>query len=143
MPLIFSHDSVARHGINDGFDIGKRDGFMRHDQQGDGIAQNLFDGVLPIFVGRAALFFVLGDFDDFQENIDHVFDLPAAGIGRAGKFIIQKTECLPTEFDEILFASFFPCIADPGITFIGFGTKDDAAISEFKVTHGDAPQRTG
>ena len=53
-----------------------------HLQNRDGVAQQLLDGVIPILlVAAAGIALVLAHIDDFQIDIDEVFDLSPAASG--------------------------------------------------------------
>ena len=58
------------------------DCFARHLENRHGIAQQLFDGILPVFIVSAtAAAFVLAHVDDFQVEVDQIFNLSAATAG--------------------------------------------------------------
>ena len=144
MILQFFRDGIVPgRTVDDLFDVGQSHRFMRHDQQGNGVAEKLFDGILPVFIGGSPGLFVFGDFHDFQKDVDHVFDLSSARFRRTGKLVIQKAERLPAEQNNIFVPSCFPCVIQPGAAFIRFGAKDDAAIAVLQEFQGDAAQRTG
>ena len=58
------------------------DRLLCHLQNRDGIAQQLLDGIIPILlVAAAGIALVLAHIDDFQIEIDEVFNLSAAASG--------------------------------------------------------------
>ena len=63
----------------DVFDV---DRLLCHLQNRDGVAQQLLDGVIPIFlVAAAGIALVLAHIDDFQIEIDKILDLSATASG--------------------------------------------------------------
>ena len=63
-------------------DVFNVDRLFCHLQNRDGIAQQLLDGIIPILlVAAAGIALVLAHIDDFQIEIDEVFDLPTSTSG--------------------------------------------------------------
>ena len=121
-------------------------------QNRDGVAQQLLDGVIPILlVAAAGITLVLAHIDDFQIEIDEVFDLPASTSGTF-RFTVEIVEGQLTQKEQIpgparlariIVQMGFRGIFFPGIGFIRFGAEHHAAVTERQEFMCDLVKRPG
>ena len=131
-------DDIAPQGGIDGhFNIRQRHGLMRHHQQSNSISQELFDGILPVFIIGCS-FFIFPYFGHFEKNADNILDLPASGAGGPFHFIIKKRKRVFAQSDQIITAAGFAGVSLPCFTFIRFCTKHNTAEFQFQKAQGDA-----
>ena len=128
------------------------DRLLCHLQNRDGVAQQLLDGIIPILlVAAAGIALVFAHIDDFQIEIDEVFNLSAAASGTF-RLTVEIVEGLLTQKEQIpgpvrlariIVQMGFRGIFLPGIGFIRFGAEHHAAVTERQEFMCDLVKRSG